>query len=264
MFDSIAPPPASRRRKIFFTASGILHGGAIAALIVAAMWRVDKLELDRQPPQITVIPPPPPGNSGGGRRQTLPTPQAQTRPRKTKVTTPVQPFQVKPDDTTTTVEETGDPGTGGGGDGKGHDTPEIGSGCIEGVDCGVAEVKPPEPPKPCSDPSRAHDADCQPPQPPPLVVVEKLRISGETQIQPSDDIKVMMQREGKTSLHVTFKVCLDASGSVTQTARLGSTGYGDYDDRLAAAIATWKYSPYKVNGHAIAVCGPVTFNFHLR
>jgi hypothetical protein len=251
---------------MFFTASGVLHGGAIAALIVAAMWRVDKLELDRPPPQITVIPPPPPGNSGGGRAKPLPKP-TEIKPRKQPAPkTPVQPFKPTPEDTTTTVEETGDPGTGGGGDGHGHDTPEIGSGCIEGVDCGVAEVKAVEPPKPCSDPSRAHDADCQPPpqQPPQIVVVEKLRVSGETQIQPSDDIKVMMQREGKSSLHVTFKVCLDAAGAVTQTARLGSTGYGEYDDQLAAAIATWRYRPYSVNGHAIAVCGPVTFNFHLR
>lgn len=264
MFDSIAPPKTSRRRTIFFAASGIAHGGAVAALIIVAMLRVDKLDYTREHAQIAVMPAPPAGNSGGGRAKTLPN-ATKVVPHKIKVTTPVQPVpHAAQIETTTTTEEQGEPGTGGGGDGKGHDQPEIGTGCLEGTACGVAEVKVPELPKPCSDPSRANDADCRPPPPPPIVVVEKLRIAGETQIQPTDDVKVMMQREGKSTLHVSFKVCLDKDGAVTSTARLGSTGYGEYDDRLAQAIAGWKYRPYSVNGTAIAVCGPVTFNFHLR
>jgi len=108
-----------------------------------------------------------------------------------------------------------------------------------------------------------NDADCKT-EPPKIVVVENLRIAGETQIQPGDDVKVMMQREGKSHLHVSFKVCLDKNGDVTSTSRMGTTGYDSYDDRLAAGIATWKYRPYSVNGTPIAVCGPVTFNFILR
>ena len=267
MFDSIAPPAPSRRRTIFFAASGIAHGAAVVALIVAAMWRIDKLDFEREHAQVAIIPPPPAGNSGGGVKKTLPNPTIEKKvPPKIKVTTPVQPVSQKTiteQQATTTENTTGPDGDGGGGDGKGHGVPEIGTGCIEGTGCGVGEIKVPELPKPCSDPSRANDPDCKI-EPPKIVVVENLRISGETQIQPPDDVKVMMQREGKSRLHVSFKVCLDKAGDVTSTSRMGSTGYDSYDDRLAAAIATWKYRPYSVNGTPIAVCGPVTFNFILR
>lgn len=124
-------------------------------------------------------------------------------------------------------------------------------------------IAPPEV-KPCSE--RPTDPDCAPPphHDPIIVIVENLRISGETQIQPDPDVKIMMEHAGQSHLHVAFKVCLDAGGAVTSTSRMGSTGYSSYDEALAAAIATWRYRPYSVNGVATPVCGPVTFNFTLR
>ncbi len=268
MFDSIAPAPspARRWRKFFFGVSGLLHVGAVAAFIVSAMWRVDKLSYAHEAPQLSIMPPLP-GNSGGG-----PKPQANKQAvkpppiHKTLIKTPVQPVHVaihEEQTTTTTAETIGD---GGGGDGKGTGAPTIGTGCTH-EPCGIAEVAPPDPPKPCTDPSRAADPDCAPPPPKPPhdgVVVERLRLSGETQIQPPDDVKIMMSHEGKQKLHGAFRVCLDERGAVTSTTRVGSTGYDAYDDRLAAAMAGWKYRPYTVDGKAEAVCGAVTFVYIMK
>ena len=264
MFDSIAPPPTSRRRTLFFAASGIAHGAAVIALIAGAMWRVDKLEYERQHAAVAVIPPPPAGSSGSHHSTKMPDPTVKKVPPKIKIHTPVQPVHVTTEQTTTT--ETSTSTTPGESEIEGPDTgiPTIGTGCIEGTHCGVTDSTT-QPPaiKPCTDPSRVHDADCQPKQPPKIVIVEKLRISGETQIQPADEVKITMERDGQSHLHVAFKVCLDENGNVTSTSRMGSTGFATYDDALAAAISTWRYSPYKVNGIGVPVCGPVTFNFTL-
>jgi outer membrane biosynthesis protein TonB len=269
MFDSIVPPKRSRKRQIFFAVSGVAHGAALAALIVGTMWRIDKLGFTREPTEVTISQPILSGDSGGGNKP-KPRPATATKPKphRIKVTVPVQPPTVHTEETPTTDPSTDTsndpPGTGGGGDGKGSGEPTIGQGCLEGASCGVALAAPEI--KPCSDPSRANDPDCVPPphKDPPIVVVENLRVSGETQIQPDDDVKIMMMHAGQSHLHVSFKVCLDASGAVTSSSRMGSTGYAEYDAALAGAIATWRYRPYSVNGQAIAVCGPVTFNFTLR
>ena len=263
MFDSIAPPPASRRRKMFFAASGVVHGAAVVALIAGAMWRVDKLDYERQHAALAVIPPPPAGSSGSHSTR-MKDPIAPKKPVKIKIHTPVQPVHVTTEETSTT--ETSTSTTPGDDETPGPDTgiPTIGTGCIEGTNCGVSDSQTPPPaPKPCSDPSRVNDADCKPKQPPKIVIVENLRISGETNIQPSDDVKLMMEHSGQSRVHVAFKVCLDENGAVTSTSRIGSTGYASYDDALAAAISTWRYRPYSVNGTAIPVCGPVTFTFTL-
>lgn len=263
MFDSIAPPPASRRRKMFFAASGVVHGAAVVALIAGAMWRVDKLEYERQHAALSVVPPPPAGSSGAKKAAKLPDATVPKVPPKIKIHTPVQPVHVT---TEPTPAETSTSTTPGDSDTDGPDTgiPTIGAGCIEGTNCGVSDstIQPPVI-KPCTDPSRVNDADCKPKEPPRIVIVENLRTSGETQIQPSDDVKLRMDREGQSHLHVSFKVCLDEHGAVTSTSRMGSTGYSSYDDALAAAIGTWRYRPYSVNGTAIPVCGPVTFTFTL-
>jgi hypothetical protein len=265
MFDNIAPVRISRRRKIFFAASGVVHGAAVAALIVTAMWRVDKLTHEKEHVQVSIMPPPPPGNSGGGVKPTASKPDVPRPPRRIRVTTPVQPVphvavSVEP---TEPADHVGD---GGGGDGKGSGDETIGSGCTDALGCGAAISAPPEPPKPCSDPSRAADPDCAPKTPPrpPIVVIGQLRLSGETNVQPPDDVKVRMGREGKSKLHGAFRVCLDASGAVASSQLITSTGYETYDQRLIETMAGWTYRPYSVNGTPIAACGAVAFVFTMR
>jgi len=267
MFDSIAPPPISRRRRIFFASSGIAHGAAVAALIVAAMWRVDKLSFTREHTPVSMMPEPPPGNSGGGAKPAAAPPKTEKKHiiKKAIVKVPVQPVNVT---TTTEPSEPTDepPGDGGGGDGKGSGEPTGGGGCTPGVDCiGDAVVTPPEP-KPCSDPSRANDADCKPPAPQVVAptAIEALRIAGTTQIQPPDEVKMMMHHDGHDKIRGTFRVCLDTSGAVTSTRAIRSTGYDSYDDRLSAEMAGWRYRPFTVNGTAVAVCSAVTFVYSMR
>lgn len=269
MFESVTAKPAARRRKLIVAVSGVLHSCAIASVIVASMWHIDKLPSSRDHVAVTLAPPIPPGDSGGGHAKKLP--DATKTPKKVIVKSTVQPVRVHTEETTTTTtttDETGDKsatGNGGGGDGKGHDLVTLGGGCPPGMECGgtgIIEVKPPEV-KPCSDPSRANDADCAP-QKVDVDVVEGLRISGDIDIQPPDDVKVMMSREGTSKLHAKFRVCLDTDGNVTSTQQVSSTGYSSYDDKLAGAMATWRYRPYTAGGKPIAVCGAVIFNFTLQ
>lgn len=267
MFENVVSKPAGRRMKWIVGVSGVLHGCAVAAVVLASMWHVDKLSVARDHVSVAIAPSIPPGDSGGGKRKTLP---KATTPQKIKVKGDVQPVHVSHEETTTTTstDETTDTtatGNGGGGDGKGHDLVTLGGGCPPGMECSIGtatvDIKPPDAPKPCTDPSRAHDPDCAPQE---VDIVEGLRISGETDIQPPDDVKSMMARDGQSKLHAKFRVCLDTDGNVTRTSQVRSTGYSTYDDELTAAMSTWRYKPYTAAGKPIAVCGAVIFNFTLR
>jgi hypothetical protein len=264
MFDSITRAPAGRWRRILLAFSGAVHGCAVTVLVAATMWRIDRLPLQRQPIAIAAPPMMSSPSSGGSPGKKMPPPPKAQPPRKMQVTH-VQPVPVSVHEeqpaSTSSDDTDGPPGTG---PGNNEGPPGDGPACEPGVTCAPAA------PLPCTDPSRAKDPDCAPPpppQPPPVInadVVEGLRIAGETQIQPPEDVPTRMARSGEHRLRASFRVCLDTAGNVTGTTRTASTGYASYDDRLAAAIATWRYRPYSVGGTARAVCGSVTFVYTLR
>jgi TonB family protein len=103
----------------------------------------------------------------------------------------------------------------------------------------------------------------QPRMVPPMVLTG-LRISGETQIQPPDPVKTEMHRSGQDRATANYQVCLDAAGNVASARALKSSGFAAYDERLANAIASWRYRPYSVDGHGIPVCSVVTFIFAMK
>jgi len=255
MFESVARAPRRRGRALFFAVSGTVHAVALAAFVVAAMWRVDRLTHERKHVAVAILPPPP-GSSGGGQAKPA-RPDAPKRHHKRVVKTPIQPVKVDVH-VEARVEQPGDgtaPGTGGGGDGLGVGDMTLGSGCLA-PPCGdgTGQDKLPE--------IKIQKIDV----PPPTIIadIRVLRIGGNDQIQPPDTAKLQMQRDGTSRVIGTFKVCLDPSGTVSRVTQLRSTGYPAYDARLDRAIRDWRYKPYKDGGRALAVCSAVTFVYSMR
>jgi TonB family protein len=107
-----------------------------------------------------------------------------------------------------------------------------------------------------------------PPRPPEVRPVRAdelaaIRISGHTQIEPSDARKSAMACAGHLAVSADLHVCVSDRGEVTSVDLTSSTGYADYDARLLAGVRGWRYRPYTVDGVGVAVCGAVRFNYRL-
>ena len=244
---------AEPRQRLPLVLSAIVHGGAVLAFVGVALWRIEKLPVERV--SEVLLQRGTPLADGGGMSAVAPAVHAAIQ--KHVVREMRQPDKAKPDeahaDVTVTTESTGTGGTGNNGDGTGS---------VAGPPCAV----PPCDIDAIAPPIVTPIAAVAPP-PPTLVapsVVEGLRISGNAQIQPSAEVTNSMQRDGKRKLHGSFKLCLDASGDVTSVSTIAATGYAAYDDALRAGVHSWRYKPYEIGGHAVPVCGMVTFVFQLQ
>jgi TonB family protein len=89
------------------------------------------------------------------------------------------------------------------------------------------------------------------------------RISGETDIQPSDETQSLMIFEGVTGVSGTIALCVSPSGVVAEERMWKSTGYDDYDEKLLAAVHEWRYRPYLHDGTPVPVCSTVEFKYKL-
>jgi len=227
----------------------VFHTGLVVALLFLGAWHLDRLEPGRRDVTIGYVPPPPPASEGS------PAPKA-AKPFEHKkhithdIETPPEPPAKPP---TADVPDTPDGQSGNGlgsGSGEGSGTtPGITDGPCT-VDCGktVVEKKKIE----------QNKVDLLP------TVLMGLRISGDTQMQPSGATKSDMQFHQLDKLRSTFQVCLDASGNVSSARQLHTTGYAEYDASLKAGIATWRYRPYMVGGQGIPACGIVSFVYTMR
>lgn len=122
-------------------------------------------------------------------------------------------------------------------------------GGVEGdVMGGVMGSGPPPPP-----PSKSA------PQIVPQHALDALRISGDARIVPDDGTKLAIERDGKSRVVASIKMCVDTTGTVSSTDVIKSSGYPAYDARLEVGMRTWKYKPFTVNGNAVDVCTSVTF-----
>jgi hypothetical protein len=104
-----------------------------------------------------------------------------------------------------------------------------------------------------------------PPAPPKGIApaaLEAQRVAGEKLIVPDDVTKTEIQRAGKNQLTGTYKLCLDATGNVTNVQQLRSTGFSAYDNKIVTTIRTqWRYRPFLVDGRATPVCTAVIFKY---
>lgn len=102
-----------------------------------------------------------------------------------------------------------------------------------------------------------------PPPPPPQTIapsqLESLRIQGNKVIAPDAATTRQMQRDGKSKIVASFKLCVSENGLPTRVSQLKSSGYPAYDQKIEREMRTWGYRPYVVNGKQTAVCTAVTF-----
>jgi TonB family protein len=90
-------------------------------------------------------------------------------------------------------------------------------------------------------------------------VLNAYRISGQTQIVPDAKTQDAMQKARKKKVIGAVKMCLDATGKITDVVTVKETGFPDYDKQIVDTVRTWKYKPYMVNGVATAACTAIMF-----
>lgn len=273
MFDQVVSRPRRRTLKsALIVGSAVVHAAAVAGLVVAALWQVDRLPLGADPVDIAIKMPMPPMGAAAlpaGKRQDILPPKVAQVP-KIRVTGVVQPTKqaVEPAVATGPAGPTdGPPGGGAGGDGPpcrlATDAPSDLPICATG------------PTPPCTDPPCTEDGD--PPEAKPPVVAERheivnvpptvakgLRLSGDEQVFPARMTQLAMVHDGKTQVRGTFQVCVDEGGSISSVRRLASTGYADYDGALMDAMRGWRYKPYAVDGKAAPMCTVQVFVYRIK
>jgi hypothetical protein len=91
-------------------------------------------------------------------------------------------------------------------------------------------------------------------------VVDAKRISGERLVKPDvNTAKAISKSQVSHRIVGRFRLCLDETGTVISVLPMKSTGYADYDRELMARMATWRYSPFEVDGTPAPVCTTITF-----
>jgi hypothetical protein len=95
-------------------------------------------------------------------------------------------------------------------------------------------------------------------------LIEGRRIAGNKAIVPDDDTKSAIRDAGVERVQGSFRLCMDETGKVDSVLPLRSTGFAAYDRRIMGGILSWLYSPYMIDGQAVAVCTSVTFIYTQR
>lgn len=262
-------------RRWLVAVSVTAHLCILAGVFVSGIWRLERLDPGKPRFSLAVQPPPPPPAPAGGTKA----PQLidfTPRPPKPVAKGPRQPPTVRVE----TPPVTPPPGEGSGnGSGSGaltDPTATCTENCGDGppVDpvCGNGSLEAGEQ---CDDGNTTGGDGCsatcrievKPPPPVPTLpssVLAGLRISGETQVHPDDITHNQMIRDGVERVAGVVKLCIAADGSVGSARMLSPTKYAAYDARLVAAVAGWRYEPYRLNGTPVAACSTVRFVYRLR
>ncbi|HEY4178612.1 MAG TPA: energy transducer TonB [Kofleriaceae bacterium] len=251
------------KRWLIIVSVGI-HVGIAIGLFVSGVWHIERLEGGKAHLALGVMIPGE-GPSGGGDPGEKPKdPPKKLPPKKTvpkdelrNVDKLPKPEDPKPADSTSDTPGDGTGSGSGEGPGTGEGPP--------GTNIGGGSGAPCLPGDPCNAPPQPQTA-------PPVVktalvppnVLAGLRISGETQIMPSDPVKTEMMRDGRDNTVGSFKVCIDTSGRVASTAIVGSTKYASYDATITERVRDWRYKPYSVDGIPVPACSVVTFRYSMK
>lgn len=263
-------------RRWLIAVSSLAHLAVAVGLFLSGVWRMDRLDVGHvRIVDITFRPPPPPAPSGGPEGPKPPdmTPKP-LKPVPAKGTHQPKPKPDQPLPPDTGTGETTGPGKGPG------DITDIGT-CTENcVDtttvsapvCGDGSRDVTEQ---CDDGNTADGDGCSAtcrteapkPKPPSLVpptVLQGLRVSGETQLHPSDVTLNMMIRDGATSARGVVLVCIGGNGSVASATMQVSTKYAAYDATILSAVRDWHYRPYLLNSTPVPACSTVTFLYSIK
>jgi len=247
--------------------SVLAHVGVGVAVFVSEVWRMERLHADPLHNELVLQPLQPPAPAGG---QVAAVERKFEPKRPPKV--PVQPTSKPVDNPPISDIPDHPPGTG---TGSGIST-ENGT-CQENCApapaatpvCGDGSVDITEA---CDDGNTTGGDGCsatcqaeprpqviQAPRPVAPVVLQGLRVSGETQLHPDTVTQNQMIREGTTSVRGLVNVCISTDGGVASASTRVSTKYESYDATLLAAVRAWRYRPYLLNGAPVPACSTVTF-----
>jgi hypothetical protein len=95
-------------------------------------------------------------------------------------------------------------------------------------------------------------------------LLEGHRIAGQIMIAPDDETKKAIHNAGIRRVMGTFRLCMDETGKVETVLPLRSTGVASYDRRIIGGMLAWRYSPYMIDGRAVAVCTAITYIYTQR
>jgi len=98
----------------------------------------------------------------------------------------------------------------------------------------------------------------------PRRALERLRLSGDVNIEPPNAVKDEMRRNGDKQIITSVKVCIDKRGGVAQHMTLQPTRYMRYELKIGRKIKQWRYRPYRENGAIHEACTVYTFIYRSR
>jgi len=98
---------------------------------------------------------------------------------------------------------------------------------------------------------------------PPSAIAGK-RTSGRTSIAPDEDTRRAIHIAGVTRTCPWFRICLDPSGVPSHVDVLRTSCFPRYDGQIVDTILQWRYSPFEINGAAVAVCTSVVLCYSQR
>jgi TonB family protein len=213
-------------RRITVAVSVALHAAAVVLAIVYSFWHVDELSLPKTVVTFfqAMVPPPPPA----GPAKTTTHPRTHSRARLT-VPTVVQPAPAA----TTVTTERSDPGDPTEPSGDGGGPPGIGTGVT---------------------PSAATFL-------PPRVATGRLAIDPLEEAH-RPHLPAALSRAGM-SLWVMLKVCVGADGQVHDVKVLRGAD-PTADPGIVAAVRTWRYHPYTVDGRPVPFCTNLRYEISAR
>jgi hypothetical protein len=260
MFDRIVSPNPRRPRwiKLAISVSVLGHLAGGGALLLATLWQVDRLTVDRAG-TVYMAAAGAPGPVGE------PPPPAPAPAEETRVDRVVTEEITQPDPELEVIEETaagtgtaGQAGeTGGHPDGVagGTGTTPFGmnGGGGEGGDA-LTRLERREPPE---------DETVREPEIVPPGVIEGRLLSGNTHIEAPDAVRVDMLHAGLRQLVGAFKLCIDAAGRVSHLSVIDTTDYPAYDRKLISEMRQWRYVPYEIGGQPMPVCTAITVVYRL-
>ncbi len=272
-------------RRWLITFSVLAHAGLGVGLFVAGVWRIERLDQPRFQ-YVLGVPLPQGGEPEGGASAAAPEKREEKKKKDKKIVKDAQPVPkpLEVAELTTKAGEVGDGEGAGKGSGVGDtDGPPGGESCDDPLGCGSGTSGTSTPVDPvcgnsvkeagetCDDGNATAGDGCSavcrteiktinvPP-----MVLQGMRISGETQIQAPDTVKTMMMRDGRDRTVGALKLCIATDGGIKSVSVASSTKYEAYDAKLVATARSWRYKPYTVNGTPMPVCGVVTFVYTIR
>ncbi|HEX3759016.1 MAG TPA: TonB family protein [Kofleriaceae bacterium] len=261
-------------RRWLIALSVTAHLCILTGVFISGIWRLERLE--GGPPRFALaVQPPPPPPAPAGARKAPPPPNIIPRVPRRVVTAHRQPVtQMPPLAAASSPEqlESSGPATDSDGPVAATCTENCAPGPAAEPVCGNGSVEAGEQ---CDDGNTASGDGCsatcrieiKPPPPPATVapgVLAGLRTSGQTQVHPDEVTQNQMIRDGAGHVEAVVKLCISADGGVGSTRLLVSTKYPAYDAALIAAVASWRYQPYRVNQTAVAACSTVRFVYTIQ